>query len=482
MDENQKKGGRLELIVIGILFAALLFCLVMLTVLLIRKGKLSQSEQQEMGASIEEAKGSVTEGILSEEEQKLPEEEEGKLRERGVYSYETRDWETGEKINVRKVSFCITDKVCENAYIADGPDGKCGLINAEGRWLVPPEYEYVSHYEEAWICFEKADGYGYVFNMEGIQLYQYLSDGENYVTEDGTEYNRTSYYRHGMRIDLDLGIVDNLYYGAHYYNAETGELIFELAEHFDSGCVTAFPDETGTAVVVTGKGYETTVYTITLAGYRQETFEENIALRQYYFSNHISWRRSLLSDGWLRTQIMEYRGELFDYSTEWKEVLYNIKTKEIVPLPEKYQGYSQYYWKFHGLYYGITQLTEEEYYNGTSGNVYYALCCGSKVLTEEIYRWFDFGEKYIIAGNGTFSHILDYEGNVLAEYVDVAEPFDGDRTLVYDGEGMFFLNEKLEQCSDYIMTGKRLSYCEPRMVVTKDSYYFIQWLPEQKEK
>ena len=185
-----------------------------------------------------------------------------------------------------------------------------------------------------------------------------------------------------------------------------------------------------------------------------------------------------MSEGWLRTDLMEYRGELLGYSTEWREVLYNIHTKEIVPLPEKYQRYSKYYWKFHGLYYGITRLTEDEYYNGASSELYYAICCGSKILTEELYSWIEFGERYIIAGNGTFAHILDYEGTVLAEYVDVAGTFENGRTLVYDGTGVYCINEELEQCSDYIITGENIFYCQPRTVVAREFCYMFEWLSE----
>ncbi len=453
MEENQKGQG---LAAFWILLASLILCIAALVILLLQKGQLPEEEKDS---------GEV--------------EETGLLLEDGVYFYEVKDWKTGEKITVQKEQYCITDILWEGMYKANGADGKCGIINQQGEWIVPPEYEYMSHAEDAWVCLEKADGYGYVFDSEGKQLYRYASKGTEHTTKDGIRYNRTSYYRYGMRIDLDIGITEKQYYGAHYYNAATEELIFEREGYYEDVGVPSLPDETGTAAVIVREYGETAVYKITADGYGREAFLEPIAQRSYYDTAFISWRRSAMSDGWLRTDLMEYRGELLGYSTEWKEILYNIHTREIVPLPEKYQQYSKYYWKFHGLYYGITRLTAEEYYNGTSNELYYAVCCGSKILTEEIYAWIEFGERYIIAGNGNFAHILDYDGTILAEYADAAGTFEGGRMLVYDGRGVYCIDEELEQCSDYIITGTNIFYCQPRTVITGTSCYVFEWLSEQ---
>ena len=141
-------------------------------------------------------------------------------------------------------------------------------------------------------------------------------------------------------------------------------------------------------------------------------------------------------------------------------------------LPDDYQEWrGEFYQHSAGVYYGISGESSYDKAMGETEYLYYAICRGNEVLTPELYQWIRFDETYIIAGNNSFSHVLDYDGNVLAEYKDVAYPFVDGKTLVCDDTGVFYIDETLSRCSDYLMTG--VDYCHPGFVCKGDKCYLI---------
>lgn len=367
----------------------------------------------------------------------------------------------------------------ENGYVIRR-DGCYGLADLEGKVLVEPIYPKWVYHDKEWISFEDSGEVTHVFNYSGQELYSYVCNQGIMTTEQGQDFYRDVYYRQGMKIEWDYN-EETFYYGVHYYNAETGELIFELTEEMWSReenpmpdfHVASLPDESGTAVVIAGPGYENTIYQVTKDGYTEKTKQEYYVERRIFeYSDHEEWNRTSLFNGWLLTAVFEERGDLLGYSRKLTEMLYNINTRECVPLPEEYQNwYASFYPYSSGIYYGISGESKYDYNNGETDYVYYAICKRSKRLTEEIYQWIRFDTKYIIAGNNSFSHILDYEGNVLAEYKDVAFPFVDGKTLVCDDTGAFYIDENLCKCSDYIM--EDVDYCHPDFIRKDDEFYLI---------
>lgn len=361
-------------------------------------------------------------------------------------------------------------------------DDRYGMSDLDGNRLVEPQYFKLVYFDQDWVSFEDVRGITFVYDRAGNLLYEYVCEAGKKTTGSGQRFNRAVFYRQGMKIEFDYNESDG-YYGIHYYNAATNELIFELTDEmqdipqggWEDLLVTSSPDTSGTAVVIGGGGYHNAIYRVTKDGYTKEQYYENdVEVRLFNYSGHDVWNRSNLYNGWLLASMLEQRVELLGISEERTEILYNIHTRERVPLPEEYQErYGVFYQHSAGLYYGISGESYMDYKYNRADYVYYAVCHGSEKLSEEIYRWINFGEKYIIAGNYSFSHILDYEGNVLAEYRDIAFPFVDGRTLVCDETGAYYIDENLEKCTEYIM--KKVDYCHPNFIRKGADCYLIKW-------
>ena len=379
-------------------------------------------------------------------------------------------------VRVEKVSCEIVRCLEEKVYVVVQEDAY-GLTDMDGNWLVKPKYSGYVDFDEETVTFRGEKGERYLYDLAGNLLCEYQFFGGTYTTEDGIEYTREVYCTGNIRTEIDTG-ADGSYFQVHYYNMTTGELIFETNGLEYEVHSFSRPDHTGTAVVIAGIGYENTVYLITADGYTENMFWEPDVERRYYrFTENDVWSNTYLRDGWQRTLVEELRGGLLDYSTVYKETLYNVHTGERVTIPEKYQNYyGEYYQYTRGLYYGIAGESLTSYYEGTSDYVYYALCHGSELLSEEIYRWLNFGDTYIVAGNERFAHILDYGGNVLAEYRGIAYPFINGKTLVLDDTGVFFIDETLKPCTGYIM--KDVSYIRANNYIYKDGEHYLITYPE----
>lgn len=456
MEEN-KKQERGPLVFAGILLIALLVCLVLLVVRLASRGVDNKEHYEEQIQ--------LTPELEDESEQ-----------------YVTEPPEPTEKLpcEVKQVEF-IVQRYLEHVYIVR-KDGYYGMADLEGNYLIEPKYNKLVYFDNEWVGFEDENEVTHVFNRAGEKLYEYVCFEGQQTEENGRQFARAVFYRQGMKIEFDYNERDD-YYGIHYYNAESGELIFELAddmaatatENWQDLQISSLPDESGVAVVIAGDGFLNTMYLITKDGYTSEEYrEDHVERRIFHYSDHSVWNRTNLINGWLLTTVEEERGDILEYTNEWTQILYNIHTKERVPLPEEYQNwYGKFYQHSEGLYYGMSGESYYDYEEEQTEVIYYAVCHGSKKLTEELYQWIKFDDTYIIAGNDSFSHILDYEGKVLAEYQDVAFPFVDGRTLVCDATGAFYIDEMLQPCSGYVM--KDVDYCHPGYIRKDGKNYLVKW-------
>ena len=357
------------------------------------------------------------------------------------------------------------------------------VIDYQGKTIVGTEHRYYYQYDEDCIGILDENLEGHVYDTEGNLLYTHNYVESGLTTEAGIVFSRYIQYRKGLRMEFDIAEDDADYYGVHYYNAETGALIFEAVSTEVFIGVSTMPDETGRAIVILNKDGKNIQYSITKDGYIENSGTQlNRGERAFYYSDFIDWRQSAMSEGWMKVLIADHIEGLLGSSENWQEVLFNADTQLTVPLPEKYQGYSDYYTaSAKGLYYGITALTEEEYFGEMPETVYYAICCGSEILTEELYTWIQFDETYILAGNERFAHILDYEGKVLAEYMDISPAFWDGKLLAYDGTGVFLIKESdLSVCSAYLMKMNG-AYCGVQSICGQDGVYLFLWEEETEE-
>ncbi len=439
MQENNKRDTA-PLVVAGILVVSIIVCLVLLAVRLADRA----------------AGGNSTEA----EKEDLPKQE----------AVSVTPTEVPKDYILEEVEFEIVYKLHEDAFLIWN-NGDYGMVNREGKYLVYSRYEYVEYYDEEWVTFGNSNGSCAVFDTRGKLLYDYLF--EQKVTLDGREYWMYTCYKRGMKMEFLVGVEDDSCYGARYYNAENGTLIFEAVGTYEDIAVSSLPDETGTAVVIRCSSEKNKLYKITKDGYTEETREESdVGARAFYYSNYNSWIKESMSEGWLRTSVEERHAGMLAYFTEWRDILYNIHTGEIVPFPERYQNtYADLYNLQKGLYYGISTLTEEEYYGEYPDIMYYAICHGSKVLSEEMYSWITFDETYILAGNELFSHIYDYQGNLLGEYKETGTAFVDGTLIVYDGNSAYLIDETLTRCTQDIVTG--VDFCQPGFIASEGKRYLI---------
>lgn len=449
MEENKKKD-RAPLVVVVLLLVALAICLFLLLSGI-------PDRRKEQPESTTEAETEITENPAD-----------------SVYD---------AVVVTTEAEFNVYRYLDGDVYIVQ-KDGYYGMTDMDGNWLVKPEYDKFVYFDRDWVSFENSGAVTHVYDRQGNLLYEYVCEEGTKTTEKGQSFYRAVFYRQGMKVVFDYNETDN-YYGIHYYNAATNELIFELTDEMAADnrpdlLITSMPDDSGTAVVIAGNGFRNTRYLINKDGYTEEECpEENVERRFLTYSVHTVWNRTNLINGWLLATMTEERGEILSYSEEWTDVLYNIHTKGIVPLPEEYQNwYGSFYQYSNGLYYGMSGESYYDYEEGETDYIYYAICYGSRMLSEEIYQWINFGENYIIAGNNSFSHILDYKGNVLAEYRDVAYPFVDGRTLVCDETGAFYIDENLQRCSDYVM--EDVDYCHPGYIRKNGKNYLVKWIENEE--
>ena len=395
-------------------------------------------------------------------------------------------YQTEDEYRIVEVGYEICSSL-KDAYIIWQDDGY-GVADLSGNVVVEPKYESWVYSEEERVSFEDSEGITHMFDCSGKELYTYVCNQGSMTNESGQQFSRAVYYRRGMRIEYDFNYED-AYYGVHYYNAETGALIFELT---DEMCqwetnprpdfqVASMPDETGMAVVIAGNGVYNTMYKITKDGYTEETYqEEHVERRIFHPSDHVVWDFAYLSNGWLLTTVCEERGDLLYCEEDWYQMLFNVHTKERIILPKQYQiWYGEYWVNSKGVYYGMSGESRYDYENGETDCIYYAICHGNEQLTEELYEWIDFGEKYIIAGNSSFSHILNYEGEVLAEYYDVAFPFVDGKTLVVKFTGQaYYIDEDLCYCTHIVKEDVYFGHIN--YVCSENGNFLIQW-KEKKE-
>jgi len=362
---------------------------------------------------------------------------------------------------LKPVPFVVYEKLGENAFLVV-EDNLAGVVNRQGEYVVQPLFTYMNYFDGEWISFQDEYNMGYVYDLEGNELFTF-NGSDTQISEDGIIYTVWTSYQKGIKTELLTGKNLADYNGIRYYNAQTGELIFEAHNHKVTLASASLPDENGMAVVVIDGDDETEVYHITKNGYETETFKK-VDGRQFFYTAYLNRAINLMSDGWLKCRIEGEKKE---------EVLFNVMTGDVVSLPEKYQNtYALYYEKSKGLYYGISTLTEQEYYGKLPETVRYAVCHGDKVLTEEIYTWITFEENYVLAGNETLSHILDYDGTVLNEFADMSTAFVDGKLFVYSGIGVYAMDGERNIDENSLM--RNCYYLAPGFVFDGTQGYMIQ--------
>ena len=355
-------------------------------------------------------------------------------------------------------------------------DGKWGMVSVTGEVLVPLNYDRYSYLDKSgWVEFEKKGTY-YVHDANGTIQEVYSRKFQFRMENEEAYLYRTGLaFMGGIKIKTIVPeILSADYFGIEYYNRRSGELLYGAVGNSDEVGMFSFPDESGRAVAIRPSGATSTIYYITENSCESRELElpEGINGRWFDFPGNYEWADLVLSNGWLKVLVCDAVPDFLIDKYEYYLAFLNVDTLELVRFPEEYQGAFTIYDEGYGTAAALRiSDEEEEYYR-------YAVCKGDKKLTEEIYYWVEFGEKYVTAGCDAGVHILDYEGNVLAEYKDVSGSFINGRMLVQDETGVYFIDENLKKCSEYIVRDI-VDGCFSRGIIIDGSYYFLEEFAEE---
>ena len=320
-------------------------------------------------------------------------------------------------------------------------DGKWGIVSVTGEVLVPFVYDRYSYMDNTgWIELEKNGEY-FVFDERGKQIVQYDNKLKfRMESEEAYLYRTATAYMSGLKITTTIPEIEgDDFYGICYYSRKTGKELYSVCGGYADVGIFTFPDETGRAVAIRGDGWTNTIYYITADGCESRVMElpEGVNGRWFDFPGNYTWADISLSNGWLKVYVCDaVPGFLMD-EYEYYMAFLNVDTLELIPFPKEYQDEFTIYDMGYGDAMAIRQYKEDvEYYQ-------YAICKGSEKLTEEIYYWVEFGEKYITAGHDNGVDILNYKGEVLDTYWDVSGTFVNGKILVCNENRAFFLDENL---------------------------------------
>lgn len=418
-------------------------------------------EEQEVDRRIEELVSQGKDAFLVEVpmddylSEKLRKIEETKVMTEGLGTAYDNAWPLTKQSNT-----CIVKK-----------DGKWGMVSVTGEVLVPLIYERYSYSDSTgWVEFEK-DGLFHVFSEQGHEVKVYDSKtGSRMKSEEGYWYRLAIAYMSGMRVAvITPENPEDDYYGVQFYDVACEHELYRTLGSSDQAGLFTFPDETGRAVAIRGDGVNNTMYYITEDGCESQVMglPKGITRRKFCFLGDYTLADISLSNGWVKVYVCDEMLRLAREEYENYAAFLNVDTLELVPFPEEYQGSISIYNMGYGDVMAVGAYKEEEKYRR------YAICKGSKRLTEEIYSWVEFGEDYITAGQEDGVDILNYEGEVLATYQDASGHFVNGRMLVYDGTGVIFIDENLQACSEYIVKGV-VDGCFSRGVIVDEKYYLLE--------
>lgn len=466
-EKNERKTGGRVVAALGLLVCFFLVVFVVLGAAMLEvlqtAGENLENwiEEQEVDRRIEELVSQGKDAFLVEVPmddylaEKLRKIEETKVMTEGLGTAYDNAWPLTKQSNA-----CIVKK-----------DGKWGMVSVTGEVLVPLIYERYSYSDSTgWVEFEK-EGRFYVFDGRGNQVTVYDDKlGFRMKSEEAYLYRTATAYMSGMKITTTVPeMLEDDFYGVRYCSKKTGQELYRVEGGYEDVGIYTLPDETGRAVAIRGDGWTNTIYYITENGCESRVMElpEGINGRWFDFLGDYTWADISLSNGWLKVYVCDAVPGLLRNKYEYYTAFLNVDTLELVPFPEEYQDAFTIYDIGYGDAMAIRLYNEEdEYYR-------YAICKGSKKLTEEIYYWVEFGENYMTAGHDDGVDILNYDGEVLGTYWDVSGNFVNGKMLVYDETGVVFIDENLEICSDYIVKGI-VDGCFSRGVIIDDKYYLLE--------
>lgn len=225
-----------------------------------------------------------------------------------------------------------------------------------------------------------------------------------------------------------------------YKNVDTDETIYsgyssyiytrDEAEQFWFGGFSTDKTEDRAIMLEEAKDGTDSLVIVSSSGYERKAFS-------YDFES-----KCIYDNGWIKDYL---HGRLINIDTQ-EQILMPMQEGEVVCANGKF------------------------YVSALNGNY---MICNADTIMKRACEFVDFvNDEYIVLKHAIGEYVyIDYEGNDLLSVVDYGRFIDG-RALVYDGNGVYYMDESLEKIGDYIYKGN-VDGCDTGVVEIEGRYYLV---------
>lgn len=436
-----------------------------------------ETESENFGAVETESEAMADETVESTET-----ESEDTENEEEIPAYEIIDGS-----NLSKQSYDYAFQVGTNSYLVQNGDAY-GLVDYEGNEIVPISYSDYTIVGTNEIEFPDGDK-RYIYNTESnILVYEYVKyetverkeleviqadDGQTITVIRGREVeeeydspvscNRS--YQGGLLCETVEVVASwerdpenpDLFGSSNhrkitYTNINTGKVVYsgytgswvwgtELVA-YDERYMFSCNGTDGDAVVVEYSLQDGELYLVTIGT--------------------DSYTRNKIDD------ISYYKGNM-RYDKDWllmpyTESLINTRTMQRLTVPYKTEEVSRWYYGS-GEYYGLGIGTEDD--------VKYSMCKGDKVLVDDCISLGFISDTFKVYSKQSGEHVfIDNDGKEIMKVEDYSGFING-KAFIYDGTGIYYVDEGLNKVSDYIYKGT-VNGCGRGVVLLGERYYLLR--------
>ena len=372
----------------------------------------------------------------------------------------------------------VVKMISEGKYLVV-KDGLCGVIDANENLIIPIIYNADNSKEVAVdeILLVK-DNVGYVYNSNTLNLicrylieetiedssaykYEKITESSEYVNYPDNIIKRE--YWQGMIIETvecgwsmssngSSGVWNSVY--VKFINARTGKNIVQgfgksyipISGDNWNGIATSSKtnDHSAVAVIEDIENDKLFMYIITKDGCNgreissNEVVGENVA-----YDNH-----------WIKM-----RGYIPEQGYAWK--LMNVDTGHTYSMP---------YNEFSSWYYG-----NDKYYALSLEGSLYNICYENRIISTQKYKFVNFtNDKILIAGDLNGECIfMDYSLNEKLRAKDASVYWNG-KALVYDGIGVYYIDEFCKKTSSYLYKNTSIDYMSIGAFKAEGQWYIIK--------
>lgn len=357
------------------------------------------------------------------------------------------------EVKVSKIGYQMAELWYDDVFVVKQND-KCGAVDIDGNIVVPIEYDYYiwANSDKTEVCFgvdESKTIVSQTWTYQNRTVYRYTGEKVvSYINKSNPLFGNIEHYAYGDGILGNIEEYVNEQAKQRVIDTCTGEVLYspkEQATINDSVNLLGQDDINGGVCAATEKEY-----------YRFQNGE--VVKYDFPWTLGSSFNNSFIADDVI-------------YSPESNRIYY-VATGEEFSFPDNCNKESITYLQFgRDGYYALMDNDTQTY------NIYHK----GEVVSETNLTWITFNNnssRCIVGGNDTTAYVLDYQGKIKYTAVDISE-FRNGKAVVYDGTGVFYIDENGNKLSDYIVYGDNL-----KAVIGsygKDGMYYPIYIDDTKK-